>query len=186
MGRGHNIIKKIAEEVLNINLTHYNKKKNKSEVFDYELLYRDMKELLIEVYDTDAEIVFKLHDKDLKDIIKYLKPQTSGASISPISPKNLKIGKGDNVYKYNDEQIEAYKEITSNLNKGDILVLNRINNKFLDKILTKKTKKTLDEIKSDMKYKQLKTKDYIYSEGYEKEYLEFLKKEIKDYVKSKN
>lgn len=145
-----------------------------------------MNELLFDIRDTDAEVIFKIKDKNLDKIIKYLKPQTSGAKISPISPKNLAIGKGNNVYQYSNAQIEAYKKITDSLGKGDILFISKINNKFLDKVIRKKTKQTLQDIKADMKLKQLKVKDYIYSEGYEKEYLEFLEKEIKDYEKNKN
>lgn len=145
-----------------------------------------MSDLLFDIYDTDAEVIFRIKDKNLDKIISYLKPQTSGASISPVSPKNLSIGKGNNKYQYSNAQNEEYKKITDSLNKGDILFISRINNKFLDKIVRKKTKKTLTEIKSDMKLKQLKVRDYIYSEGYEKEYLEFLKKEIHEYEKNKN
>lgn len=176
-------------------MTNYNKKKDKRKkenkdskelfYFDYDLLYFDMKDLLFDIYDTDAEVVFKIKDKNLSKIIKYLKPQTSGASISPVSPKNLNIGKGDNKYQYSNAQIEAYKKITTSLGKGDILYISKWNNKFLDKVVRKKTKQTLQDIKTDMKLKQLKTKDYIYSEGYEKEYLEFLQKEINEYEKSK-
>lgn len=145
-----------------------------------------MKDLLFDIYDTDAEVVFKIKDKNLSKIIKYLKPQTSGASISPVSPKNLSIGKGNNKYQYSNAQIEEYKKITASLGKGDILYISKWNNKFLDKVVRKKTKKTLQEIKADIKLKQLKTKDYIYYEGYEKEYLEFLQKEIKEYEDNKN
>lgn len=145
-----------------------------------------MNDLLFDIYDTDAEVVFKIKDKNLSKIIKYLKPQTSGAKISPTSPKNLSIGKGDNVYHYSNAQIEAYKKITDSLGKGNTLCISKWNNEFLDKVIRKKTKKTLQEIKADMKFKQLKVKDYIYSEGYEKEYLEFLQKEIKDYEKNKD
>lgn len=145
-----------------------------------------MNDLLFDIQDTDAEVVFKIKDKNLDKIISYLKPQTSGASISPVSPKNLRIGKDDNKYQYTNAQNEEYKKITASLGKGDILFISRLNNKFIDKIIRKKTKRTLKEIKADMKYKQLKIRDYIYSEGFEKEYLEFLKKEIQEYEKIKD
>lgn len=176
-------------------MAHYNKKKDRRKkenkegkelfYFDYDLLYVAMKDLLFDIQDTDAEVIFKIRDKNLDKIIKYLKPQTSGAKISPISPKNLAIGKGNNVYQYSNAQIEVYKKITNSLGKEDILFISRLNNKFLDKVIRRKTKNTLQDIKADMKLKQLKIKDYIYSEGYEKEYLEFLQKEIKEYEKSK-
>ena len=144
-----------------------------------------MQDLIFDIYESDVELGFKIKDKNLDKIITYLKPQTSGASISPVSPKNLKIGKGDNVYQYSNAQIEAYKKITDSLSKGNTLVIGKINNKFIEKIIKKKTKKSIEEIKADIKFKQLKIKDYIYAEGYEKEYLEFLEKEIKEYEKTK-
>lgn len=186
IGKGHNILKAIAEEVIGLKLTHYSRKKKNSVIFDYDALYKDMNNLLFDIYDTDVEIVFKIKDENLDNIISYLKPQTSGASISPVSPKNLSIGKGDNKYQYSNAQIEEYKKITASLGKRDILFISKINNKFIDKIIRKSTKKTLAEIKADMKYKQLKVRDYIYSEGFEKEYLEFLNKEIQDYEKNKD
>lgn len=197
IGRGHNLLKAIAEEVIGLNLTHYNKKKDRRKkenkdcdennlyYFDWDNLYKDMNDLLFDIYESDVEIGFKIKDKNLEKIITYLKPQTSGASISPVSPKNLKIGKGDNVYQYSNTQIEEYKKITACLDKTDSLVIGKINNRFIEKIIKKKTKQSLDEIKADIKFKQLKVKDYIYAEGYEKEYLEFLDKEIKEYVKTK-
>ena len=131
---------------------------------------------------TDGEVLFKVRDRNLENIINYLKPQTSGASISPFSSRNLKTNK----YQYTNEQIEEYKQITTSINKEDSLYLSRLNNKFLTDIICKKYKNNLTQIKADMKLKQLKIRDYIYSEGYEKEYLQFLKKEIKEYEKNKD
>lgn len=119
-------------------------------------------------------------------IIHLLKPQTSGASISPFSRRNLSIGKGTNKYQYTNAQIEEYKKITDVLNKKDILVISRINDRFLAEIVCKKLKNNIQDIKSDMKKKQLKTKDYIYFMGFEKEYLRFLKEEIDEYKKNKD
>lgn len=183
IGKGHNILKSIAHEILGLDLDCYNKKTKKSEIFDYEALYKDLNKIMFDIHDTDKEVVFKIKDKNLVKIISFLKPQTSGASISPMSVKNLNIGRGDNKYQYSNAQIEEYKKITAFLDKRDILFISKVNNKFIDKIMRKKTKKTLTEIKADMKFKQLKIRDYIYSEGFEKEYLEFLKKEIEEYEK---
>ena len=191
LGRGHNIIKAIAEEQLSLDLNNFNevvvseKTGNEREMFNYDKLYKSMTQLIYDIYDTDAEVVFKVKDGNLSKIILYLKPQTSGASISPVSPKNLSIGKGDNVYQYSNAQIEEYKKITDVLDKSDNLIIGRINNKFISENVTKLTKKDIKQIKADMKLKQLKARDYIYSEGYEKEYLRFLEKEITEYVRSK-
>ena len=117
---------------------------------------------------------FKVKDKDLSKIINLLKPQTSGASISPFSPKNLHKEK----YQYTNEQIRLYKEITDVIPESDKLLIGKLNNLFFSNILCKKLRMKIDEIKVDMKKEQLKMKDYIYAKGYEKEYLEFLRKEI--------
>ena len=156
IGRGRNILRTIEEDKLS--------------------------DLIFDVRQTDGEVLFKVRDKNLEKIINFLKPQTSGASISPFSSRNLKINK----YQYTNEQIEEYKQITASINKEDSLYLSRLNNKFLTDIICKKHKNNLTKIKADMKLKQLKIKDYIYAEGYEKEYLQFLNKEIKEYENNKN
>ena len=168
IGRGHNILIEIANRQ-NINCESRN----------YDYIYNELKKtIIIYIEETDAEILFRIKDKNLESIIDILKPQTSGASISPFSPKNLPQGKGNNKYIYSNAQIEEYEKITNLIPKEDKLVIGKINNVFLKDILCKKLRQNLSELKADMKKKMLRTKDYIYEMGYEKEYIEYLRKEI--------
>lgn len=170
IGKGHNILIAIAED-LNINC----------EDRDYDRIYKELynSKLILYIEENDIEVLFRIKDKNLSKIISLLKPQTSGASISPFSPKNLPQGKGNNKYVYTSTQIKEYEKITSIIPKEDKLVIGQINNAFLKDILCKKARQDLTQIKADMKKMMLKTKDYIYAKGYEKEYLDYLQKEIK-------
>ncbi len=170
IGRGHNILLALAQEV-GINC----------EKRDYEKIYQELiaSKLILRIEENDVEVLFRINDKNFSKVVGYLKPQTSGASISPFSPKNLPQGKGDNKYTYTKAQIEAYEAITSSIPKEDKLVIGQINNAFVRDILCKKLRQDLTQVKADMKKRMLKTKDYIYAIGYEKEYLDYMKKEIK-------
>ena len=125
--------------------------------------------------ETDIEVLFKFNAKYDNRIIPLLKPKTSGASISPFSSKNLPKNKD---YKIPDEDFNAYKNITAKIPKERILELTHMTNIFLKSLATKKN--TWENIKSDMIFKGLKSKEYIYSIGKWKEYIVYLEKEIRN------
>ena len=114
--------------------------------------------------------------KDIELIAKYLKPQTSGADISPFSTRNLPKSS----YTIPNEEIEEYKKIINSVSKDDKLLISHITNEFLNNILAKdKLYKTLNiSMKSDMRKKMLKGKEYIHSMGYWDKYLQYLKVNI--------
>ena len=66
------------------------------------------------------------------------------------------------------------------------MVINQLNKLFLNNYVTKKLKLSSDEISGEMKKEQLKIRDYIYYKGFEKEYLDFLQKEISSRYECKN
>lgn len=168
IGRGHNILIDIAKE-LNLIRTDENFR-------NYEVLYKMLNEnkTVFDIVETDEEVEFKFNAKNIELIAKYLKPQTSGADISPFSPRNLPKSS----YCIPAEDLEEYLKITKDIPKSDKLIISRITKEFLDNILSKdKLYKSID-IKTDMRQKCLKNKEYIHSMNYWKQYLKYLEKEL--------
>lgn len=166
IGRGHNILRGIAREILNI-----------EEKLPYETLYQllEKDKTIYDIMENDEEIEFKFNAKHIGLIAKYLKPQTSGSGISPFSSKNLPKVKYNAI---SDVQIREYKDITDLVGKDNLLLISQITSRFLTDILANKKAYKSKNIKSDMKAKMLKGKDYIHFEGYWDEYIEYLKKNI--------
>lgn len=170
LGRGHNTLISIAKELKLIS------EDTKSRDYGtlYSLLEKD--NTVFDIMENDLEIEFKFHAKDIELIAKYLKPQTSGADISPFSTRNLPKSS----YTIPNEEIEEYKKIINSVSKYDKLLISHITNEFLNNILAKdKLYKTLNiSMKSDMRKKMLKGKEYIHSMGYWDKYLQYLKVNI--------
>ena len=130
--------------------------------------------IIFDIEETDAEILFKFKYSNSDKIIPLLKPKTSGAGISPFSSKNLPRNKD---YKIPDEDLQLYKEILANIPENERLSIGIITNNFIKSLVTKKN--TYEDIKADMKKKCLKGKEYIYSINKWREYLVYLKNELK-------
>lgn len=146
IGRGNNIIKAI-------------------ESYDSKIIQKIIK--------TDEEIVIYFHSKYMSDLEAILKPKTFGASIGPFSTKNLLRNRD---YKIPDEEINLYKEITSNMPIQRVSSIQHTTNNFLDSISSKDN--TIDMIKIDMRRKGLKAKEYIHSIGMWNKYIEYLKENL--------
>ena len=71
-----------------------------------------------------------------------------------------------------------YKEIVSQISPEKLLLISRMTNSFLQSLVTKKN--TWENIKTDMKLKCVKGKDYIYIIGKWNEYLQYLDDNIKE------
>lgn len=102
-----------------------------------------------------------------------LKPKTSGSNISPFSSKNLPLNKD---FKIPDEDLNLYKEIVAKISQERILDLTHSTNSFIKSLATKKN--PIENIKTDMKLKGLKGKEYIYSIGEWDKYIKFLKENL--------
>ena len=125
------------------------------------------------IQETDSEVLFRFNSEHMEDLEKYLKPKTSGASISPFSSNNLPKNKE---YKIPDNKLESYKRIVAKVSKELILNITHTTNRFLKSLVTKKN--TWDNIKADMALKGLKGKEYIHSIGKWEEYIKYLEKEL--------
>lgn len=169
IGRGHNILIAIAKD---LGLIEKDYKKR-----DYQKLYKALNEnhTVFDIMENAKEIEFKFNAKDIDFIAKFLKPQTSGADISPFSPRNFP----KNSYTIPEEELEEYLKITGDVPQEDKLQIGLITNRFIKNILSKdKLYKTID-LKTDMRKKCLKGKEYIHSMGYWEKYIKYLKKELK-------
>lgn len=130
------------------------------------------------VIETDSEVMFNFKAKDIDKIMEKLKPVTLGKNISPHSTKNLPKTN----YEIPKESIEEYKEIIGAIPKNDLILIKRITDEFLSKIVQRflrKTDKTIT-VASDMRRKCMSRakKEYIHSLGLWDRYVEYLKKEI--------
>lgn len=173
IGRGHNVLKAIYEE--NIGGVNKHQMDNK---FDYDTMYQELEQnkIVFEIEDTEAEVIFKFLDKNMTSIIKHLKPQTSGAKISPFSAKNLPKA----TYTIDADDLREYKKISEGVPKENLLILSRLNNEFLTTVASELLNKI--DIKADMKLQCLKGKEYIHSKGETlwKAYLQYLKSELEN------
>lgn len=129
--------------------------------------------IIFDVIETDSEVLFKFHYKDSDKIIPLLKPKTNGAGISPFSSKNLPKNKD---YKISDENLIAYNNIVAKIPPERILSLTHSTNNFIKSLVTKKN--TWEDIKSDMKLKGLKGKEYIHSIGEWDRYINYLQEQL--------
>lgn len=131
------------------------------------------------IMDGDGEITFRFKVKHIDFIADYLGAKTSGKDIRPFSLKNLP--KSD--YTIPPENLENYKSIVAAVPKGELLIISRITDQFMDDILAKKHKRI--DIKVDMKKKCMarQVKEYIHSMGMWDEYLKYLDKHIKNKYK---
>lgn len=145
---------------------------------------REMKKEKIEFFDwdeTDEEVMFKFKAKDIDAVAELLKARTYGANISPWSTKNLPK---DNSVKIPDDDMAKYKEISSKVNKKDMIKFKSWNTDFLTSVLQKKIRKATKDktydYKVDMKKMKLgrQVKEFIYIKGYWQDYLDYLSKEI--------
>lgn len=164
IGRGHNILKAIAND---IGLPEYK---------TYEELYKALEDegTVRSIMENDKEIEFKFHARKLEYIASFLKPATAGSDISPFSTKNLP--KCD--YPIPDEDLAEYNAILDSMDNKDYLLVSRVTDAFLTNKLQKSKQYRTIDLKKDMKKKCLKTKEYIHSLGEWDKYIKYLKKEI--------
>ena len=168
IGRGHNILIAIAKELKLID--------EDSNFRDYDALYSMLNEnkTIFDIIENDMEIEFKFNSKNIELVAKYLKPQTSGADISPFSSKNLP--KSSYVIPSND--LEGYKKIIYSVPQENKLSIGHITKRFLNDILSKDKLYRTISIKADMRKKCLRNKEYIHSMGYWNTYIKYLEEQL--------
>lgn len=150
LGRGHNIIKAIKSQ------------------------FQGEENIIHNIVETDEEILFRFNAKDMERLEPFLKPKTSGASISPFSSRNLPKNKD---YKIPDEESLQYKNIIEKIGKKHIIELTHMTNNFIKNLA--RTDSEMENIKLDMAQRGLSGKNYIHSIGMWNEYINYIRKELK-------
>lgn len=137
-------------------------------------------------FETDDEVIFRFKPKDIGSVADLLKVKTSGANISPFSKRNLPKANVE----IPSEEIEKYRAVIADVQKGDLLLISRLTDAFLSNILNKRYRKEIGkkfDYQADirkMKMSRMK-KEYIYSKNMFDEYLTYLKKGIIKFYKNK-
>ena len=165
IGRGHNVLIAIAKRLQLI--------KEDTECRDYAALYQLLQKngTVYDIIENDTEIEFKFNAKNIELIAEFMKPQTSGADISPFSQRNLPKSS----YVIPTEDLQEYKSITDYVPQDRKLSISHITNAFMNDILSKDRLYRTVNMKTDMRKKMMKQKEYIHSMGYWNKYLKYLK-----------
>ena len=128
--------------------------------------------------ETDEEVRFLFSAKDVESVASLLKAKISGANISPMSKRNLPK---DNSVIIPDDDMAMYKNATSSINSGNMARLKSINKSFMDDVLAKRLKENPRarkpfDYKTDMRKMKMSRsiKEYIWSKGLWKEYIDYL------------
>ena len=168
VGRGHNILKALGERLCGFDI--------KSIKIDYKPLYDSLlsEGTIKHIMENDEEIEFRFHAKNIELIAEYLKPQTSGASISPFSTKNLP--KSD--YTIPADELSLYKDLTAGISKEDIIIISQATRRFISDKIAKSKQYKLKNVRSEMRKSMLKGKEFIHYSGFWNQYIEYLKKEL--------
>lgn len=145
-------------------------------IIDHKQFNSDIKnsKFIFDILETNSEVMFKFYEKNSDKIIQLLKPKTAGADISPFSPKNLpKIE-----YLIPKDELREYEDIIAPLKEdGKLLALSKLTQNYI-KLLSKKRLYRGVDMKTYMRKKMLKGKEFIHSEGHWNDYLKYLTKEI--------
>lgn len=152
--RGHNIIKALQEIDENI---------------------------LLDIEETDAEVLFKFDVKHLDTVADLLKAFRSRVRddgtykyISPYSTKNLP----KTAYKIPDEELSIYNKLTANLKREDMYKIAHIAKSFMTKKICSR-KFTFQDLKAEQKKMGLKGKNYIHAKGLWDEYCRYTENELR-------
>lgn len=176
--RGRNIVNKLYAENINSENVSISRsgKGTTYKIINRKQFNSDTKnsKFIFDILKTDSELMFKFYEKNSDKIIPLLKPKTAGADISPFSPKNLpKI-----IYVIPKTELREYEDIIAPLKEdGKLLALSKLTQNYI-KLLSKKRLYRGIDMKSYMRKKMLKGKEFIHSEGYWDDYLKYLRKEI--------
>lgn len=143
---------------------------------DQSLFNKDIEDskFISNILETDSEVTFRFPYKNSEKIIPLLNPKTSGSGISPFSSRNLPKRN----YEIPTENIQVYKSIIDSIPKEDKLIISRITNSFISSVMAKSKPYKKVDMKSIMRKKMLKGKEFIHEEGYWDQYIDYLKAQL--------
>lgn len=142
-----------------------------------DILPKVLKEgTIIKVEETDEEFFIYFKDKDFGLIAEHIQPSSFGAGTSPYSTRNLP----KTSYTIPEEDNLLYKEATNSITKENMIIVAQASKKFIEHISSKKL--SVSDIKADMKKRGLSGRNYFHANGYWSQYIDFLKKYIKENI----
>ena len=118
----------------------------------------------------DGEGWFEFKAENMPTLAKFLKPYTSGKSISPLSPKNLPKA----AYEIPAKDMNAYKKLINSISDETVAkmrTINEINSNFKQDILDK-------GFLTEQRKMALGFREYIHAKGLWGEYIDYIKKAI--------
>lgn len=165
LGRGHNILRAIAADRLQI-----------EDKIPYEELYPKLlsEGTVKHIMENDEEIEFHFHPRDISYIATLLKASTHGADISPFSTRNLPKQK----YEIPESDLEQYKQVVKDVPKDKFLIISRATSNYIFERMQKMKQYKSEPIKKLMRKKMLKGKEFIHSEEQWDDFLKYLSKEV--------
>jgi hypothetical protein len=119
----------------------------------------------------DSEGCFDFKAENLAELAGFLKPHTSGKSISPLSPKNLPKAP----YEIPAKDMDTYKKATNAIGCEGIekmRIINDINNAFKKDVLG-------DEYLKEQRKLALGFKEFIHTKGLWNKYVDYIEQNIK-------
>lgn len=118
IGRGHNILRTIALDKLQI-----------EDKIPYEELYPQLlsEGTVKHIMENDEEIEFHFHPRDISYIATLLKASMHGADISPFSTRNLPKQK----YEIPESDLEQYKQVVKDVPKDKFLIISRATSNYI-------------------------------------------------------
>lgn len=123
--------------------------------------------LIIDTFYTSSDFICRINSDLLDTFAVYLKPETRGSSIAPLSNKNLP----KDIYVIPDKDLEEYQDIIDGLDMHPLekaRLLKTINEQY----------KNNQGFSDKLKQSKLPFKEYLHREGYWKKYLKYLKGEL--------
>ena len=175
LGSGRNILKALGKEI-GVNIDKYTTISGQTTLYDYDNYYKALEETKIiwDITETDEEVEWKFKAKDIELMAKYMQAQTSGASISPFSTKNLPKAK----YEIPVEDFNIYKEVTKDIDKNNMIIIGKATRSFVADIPNNYKKFKNKNIKELQRKSCLKGKEFIHSIELWTDYIKYLKENV--------
>lgn len=142
-------------------------------------VYEELKQLGVDCEleaDDCIDGIILFHANDMDKVTKVVKPRTSGKKIHPLMNQNANKKNKPEKYKIPKEDIEKLYENAANMDKKTKLQFFRaVGSEYIKEL----SKKLETDCKVQMKQLGLNTKDYIHSNGYWDDYVNFVNEKLK-------
>lgn len=175
LGSGRNVLKALGKEI-GVDINKYTTISGQTALYDYEGYYKALEETKViwDIIETDEEVEWKFKAKDIELMAKYMQAQTSGASISPFSTKNLPRAK----YEIPVDDLNIYREVTKGIDQNNMIIIGKATRSFISDIPDNYKKFKNRNIREMQRKSCLKGKEFIHSIGLWADYINYLKENV--------